>query len=98
MFDRIMLQACVQGLCFVIKYVELFFVECKLGNISFLSKQMGVIVIDVAAIAITITITIAIAIIIVIIIIIVIVIIFNVGINQVTVRFGFEGFKILLSV
>src|SRR5258708_4471195 len=45
-FDRIALQACVQGLCFVIKYVELFFVECKLGNISFLSKQMGVVIIN----------------------------------------------------
>src|SRR5216684_6449386 len=84
-FDRIVLQACVQGLCFIIKYVELFFIKCKLGNISFLSKQMGIIVVDITAIAITIAITIA----------IVIVIIFDVGINQVTIRFGFEGFKIL---
>src|SRR5258708_25355253 len=83
-FDRIALQACVQGPCFVIKYVKLFFVECKLGNISFLSKQMGVVVIDVAAIAI------------VIIIVIIVVVVFDVVINQVTVTFGFEGFKILL--
>jgi len=39
---------------------------------------------------------IAIAIAIIIVIVIVIVIVFDVGINQVTVRFGFEGFKILL--
>src|SRR5216684_6968150 len=71
MFDRIVLQACVQGPCFIVKYVELFFVECKLGNISFLSKQMGVVVV-------------------------VIIVVFDVGINQVTIRFGFEGFKILL--
>src|SRR5258707_13204465 len=74
-FDRIALQACVQGPCFIIKYVKLFFVKCKLGNISFLSKQMGVIVIDIAAIAITIAITIAI----IIVIVIVIVVIFDVG-------------------
>ncbi len=83
-FDRIVLQACVQGLCFIIKYVELFFVECKLGNISFLSKQMGIVVIDIATIAIAIV------------IVIVIIVIFDVGINQVTIRFGFKGIKILL--
>ncbi len=75
-FDRIVLQAYVQGLCLIIKYVELFFVECKLGNISFLSKQMGIIVIDITTIAIAIV------------IVIVIIVIFDVGINQVTIRFG----------
>ncbi len=44
----------------------------------------------------TIAIAIAIAITIVIVIVIVVFVVFDVGINQVTVRFGFEGFKILL--
>jgi hypothetical protein len=42
-FDRIALQAYVPGPYFVIQYVELFFVECKLGN--FPSKQTAVVVV-----------------------------------------------------
>jgi hypothetical protein len=37
-FDRIVLQTYVQGPCIFVQYAELFFIKCKLRNISFLSN------------------------------------------------------------
>jgi hypothetical protein len=68
-FDRIVLQACVPGSYFFVQCVELFFVKCKLRNISFPSKQMAIIAITTVVIVVVITVTI---------------VAFNIGINNVT--------------
>jgi len=74
-FDRIMFQACVPILYFIIQYVNPFVVKCKLRNIP--SKRTAAVVVVVVVIAIVIA--------------------FNVGINEVTTAFGFEGFKKFLG-
>src|SRR5712691_2135491 len=86
-FDRIALQAYVPGPYFVVQYVELFVAKCKLRNIRFLSKRMAAVVVVVVVIAVV-AIAIAIAV-----IVVAIVVAFDVGINQVTATFRFEGFE-----
>ncbi|KAN0119116.1 hypothetical protein V8E52_004563 [Russula decolorans] len=80
-FDRIALQAYVPGPYFVIQYVKLFFVECKLGN--FPSKQTAVVVVVVVVFAVFV----------VFVVVFVVFVAFDVGINQVTGKFRFEGFE-----
>jgi hypothetical protein len=77
-FDRITLQTYVQGPCIFVQYAELFFVKCKLSNISFLSNWMAVVVVVVVVVVI---------------IIVIIVVTFNVGINHINFSFGFENFE-----
>src|SRR5260221_8126653 len=88
-FDRIALQAYVPGPYFVVQYVELFVAECKLRNIRFLSKRTAAVVVVVVVVVIAVVaIAIAIAV-----IVVAIVVAFDVGINQVTATFRFEGFE-----
>src|SRR5712691_2874477 len=87
-FVRIALLAYVPGPYFVVQYVELFVAECKLRNIRFLSKRTAAVVVVVVVVIAVVTIAIAIAV-----IVIAIVVAFDVGINQVTATFRFEGFE-----
>ena len=79
-----MFQACVPILYFIIQYVNPFVVKCKLRNIP--SKRTAAVVVVVVVIVVV-----------VVVVVIAIVIAFNVGINEVTTAFGFEGFKKFLG-
>jgi hypothetical protein len=96
-FDRITLQAYVQGPCIFVQYAELFFIECKLRNISFLSNWMAIVVVVVVVVVVDVVVVIVVIVVVVVVIVVVIVIVivitFDVGINHVNFSFGFENFK-----
>jgi hypothetical protein len=93
-FDRIALQAYVQGPCVFVQYAELFFIKCKLGNISFLSNWMAiVVVVVVVVIIIVVIVVIVVDVIVVVIIVVIIIVTFNVGINHINFSFRFENFE-----
>jgi hypothetical protein len=84
-FDKIVLQAYVPGPYFVVQFVKLFFIECKLGNILFPSKQIAALFLFV----IVAIVVLAIVVIVVIVTVVVIVIAFNVGNKSIHHHFQF---------
>src|SRR6266581_1645813 len=91
-FDRIALQACVPIPYFVVQYVDPFVVECKLRNIP--SKRTAAVVVVVVVIVVVVVVVVVV---IVVVVVVAVVVAFDVGINEVTAAFGFEGFEKFLG-